>query len=251
KIKGVSGDAWDWLTDKASTISEALSDPLGVLTKLASKAVGLVPGGGMVRELVQKAGTDAAERGGQWRKGQLFNSEVGAGTVPQAGAGSGGWAKASNAAAALGLRMTSATRRGARTAGSGSVSMHALGRARDYAGSASAMRAFFNAMDSAPYPTELLYSPMGARNIHRGGRRYANTGATLRNHYNHVHVAFKDGGIFGKPFLHDRGGWHNPGALSINQTRKPEAVLTHGQWKAVESLVDRSASDGQTPQIVN
>src|SRR5699024_10348226 len=84
KIKGVSGDAWDWLTDKASTISEALSDPLGVLTKLASKAVGLVPGGGMVRELVQKAGTNAAEQGGQWLKDQLFNSEVGAGSVPQA-----------------------------------------------------------------------------------------------------------------------------------------------------------------------
>lgn len=247
KIKGVSGDAWDWLTDKASTVAEALSDPLGVLTKLASKAVGLVPGGGMVRELVQKAGTNAAEQGGQWLKDQLFNSEVGAGSVPQAGAGSGGWGKASNAAAALGLRMTSATRRGARTAGSGSVSMHALGRARDYAGSASAMRAFFNAMDSAPYPTELLYSPMGARNIHRGGRRYANTGATKRNHYDHVHVAFKDGGIM--PELHDKGGVLQPGlSLISNQSRKPEAILSDSQWQTAHAAMSRQA-DSRTTTI--
>src|SRR5699024_7961129 len=72
-----------------------------------------------------------------------------------------------------------------------------------------------------------------------------------RMHYNHVHVGFAKGGILGKPFLHDSGGWHNPGELSINQTRKPEAVLTHGQGEAVESLVDRSASGGQAPQSVN
>ena len=163
-----------------------------------------------------------------------------------------GWARASSAASALGLRLTSSSRPGARTAGNGMVSLHAQGRARDYAGSASAMRSFFNTMDAAPYPTELLYSPMGSRNLHRSGRRYANTGATLRNHYSHVHVGFAKGGILGSaPFLHDRGGWHNPGELSVNQTRKPEAVLTNGQWKAVESLVNSSSSDGRAPQIVN
>src|SRR5699024_2236156 len=132
------------------------------------------------------------------------------------------------------------TRRGARTAGSGSVSMHALGRARDYAGSASAMRAFFNRMDSAPFPTELLYSPMGGRNIHRGGGRYANTGATKRNHYNHVHVAFKKGGVF------DNGGLMEPGSAGINLTRKPEAVLDPRQTKAYQAHADSlTANDGR------
>ena len=133
------------------------------------------------------------------------------------------------------------------------VSLHAQGRARDYAGSASAMRSFFNTMDAAPYPTELLYSPMGSRNLHRSGRRYANTGATLRNHYSHVHVGFAKGGILGSaPFLHDRGGWHNPGELSVNQTRKPEAVLTNSQWRAISDVAERSvSSEANGVQIVN
>lgn len=246
RIKGVGGDAWDWMKDKASTISEALSDPLGILTKLAGKAMDLVPGGGMVRELVQKAGTNAAAQGGQWLKDQLFNSEVGTGAVPSAGAarkGGGSLSLARSIASSFGLTMTSAGRRGARTAGSGSVSMHALGRAMDFSNGSSPtpqMMAFANAMH--PYsPAELLYTPLGSRNIHRGGRQYANTGATRRGHLNHVHVAFANGGVFDKPFLHDSGGWHNPGELSVNQTRKPEAVLTDSQWETQREMMARLA----------
>lgn len=46
------------------------------------------------------------------------------------------------------------------------------------------------------------------------------------------------------PFLHDRGGWHNPGELSVNQTRKPEAVLTGSQWQAVSSLAEQNLAAG-------
>ena len=245
KIKGVSGDAWDWLTDKASTIAEALADPLGVLTKLASKAMDLVPGGGMVRELVQKAGTNAAQQGGQWLKDQLFGSEVSAGMVPSGGVG-GSLGAAEALATSMGLRITSRGRRGARTAQTGMVSLHAMGRALDVAGSPSQMMAYFNAADARWNPLELLHSPAGRRNKHRSGRRYANTGATLRNHYDHVHIGFADGGVFGKPFLHDRGGWHNPGELSVNQTRRPEAVLTDAQWRTMSDLAERSLVAGQT-----
>ena len=245
KIKGVSGDAWDWLTDKASTIAEALADPLGVLTKLASKAMDLVPGGGMVRELVQKAGTNAAQQGGQWLKDRLFGSEVSAGLVPSGGAG-GSLGAAETLATSMGLRVTSRGRRGARTAQSGMVSLHALGRAIDVAGSPSQMMAYFNAADARWNTTELLHSPAGRRNKHRSGRRYPNTGATLRNHYDHVHIGFADGGVFGKPFLHDRGGWHKPGELSVNQTRRPEAVLTDAQWRTMSELAERNLVAGQT-----
>jgi len=73
------------------------------------------------------------------------------------------------------------------------------------------------------------------------------SGATKRGHYNHVHVGFAGGGILGgKPFLHDSGGWHNPGELSINQTRKPEAVLTNGQWQSISKLINDPAGRGQT-----
>ena len=71
------------------------------------------------------------------------------------------------------------------------------------------------------------------------------TGATKRMHYNHVHVGFANGGILGgKPFLHDRGGWHNPGELSVNQTRKPEAVLTNAQWQIMSSLAEQNLATG-------
>ena len=71
------------------------------------------------------------------------------------------------------------------------------------------------------------------------------SGATKRGHYNHVHVGFAEGGIFGKPFLHDRGGWHNPGELSINQTRKPEAVLTNSQWAVMQGLAEQNLLSGR------
>lgn len=241
RIKGIGGDAIDWMADKASAVSEAFNDPFGALTKLATAAVGLIPGGGMVHASTVQVGKNAGEMIGGWLKDQVFSSESGGGSVPQGGAGGSGWAKAANAASQLGLVMTSGSRPGARTAGSGSVSMHALGRARDYAGPASAMSKFFDQMNSAPYPTELLYTPKYGRNIHRGGGRYANTGATARNHWNHVHVAFREGGVFGsQPYLHDEGGWHNPGELSVNQTRKPEAVLTDAQWATMARLSEQN-----------
>ena len=105
------------------------------------------------------------------------------------------------------------------------------------------MMAFFNAMHKFK-PTELLYSPAGARQWRRSGRMADTTGATKRMHYNHVHVGFANGGILGKPFLHDRGGWHNPGELSINQTRKPEAVLTNAQWQMVSRLAEQNLASG-------
>ena len=62
---------------------------------------------------------------------------------------------------------------------------------------------------------------------------------------------YADGGLV-KPFLHDKGGWHNPGALSVNKTRKPEAVLTNAQWRAISEVADRSvSSERDGAQIIN
>src|SRR5699024_6810555 len=54
---------------------------------------------------------------------------------------------------------------------------------------------------------------------------------------------YADGGLV-KPFLHDKCGWHNPGALSVNQTRKPEAVLTNAQCATMNSLAEQNLSGG-------
>ena len=59
---------------------------------------------------------------------------------------------------------------------------------------------------------------------------------------------YADGGLV-KPFLHDSGGWHKPGELSVNQTRKPEAVLTNAQWQIMSSLAERNLAAGGGVQI--
>lgn len=235
--KNLAGDALDKVLDGVDFVAEALKDPSSIFTKVYDAVVGNMPGVGAVMGLAKGAGKDVLD--GVIAK--VMGSLGVGGDVDQPGvAVSGeGWARAANAASALGLTMTSASRPGARTAGSGLVSLHALGRARDYAGSGSAMRAFFNSMDAAPYPTELLYSPMGGRNIHRSGARYANTGATRSNHFNHVHVGFAGGGVLEKPFLYDQGGEIPPGVRMIaNRTSRPEKVLPPGESVALSQIAD-------------
>ena len=59
---------------------------------------------------------------------------------------------------------------------------------------------------------------------------------------------YADGGLV-KPFLHDSGGWHLPGELSVNQTRKPEAVLTNEQWAMVSRLAEQNLAVDRGPSI--
>ena len=227
RITGAAGSAWDWAKDKASTIAEAVADPAGVLTKLAGKAVDLIPGSGMIRELTAQAGKNVAKAIGEWMSGK---------TTPAAGSmGSGGsLAWASQLARKYGLTMTSGYRPGARTS-SGSLSMHGLNRARDYSnsyGPTPEMMQFALAVLRGSSPTELLYTPLGALNVHRGGRQYPNSGAVARLHNNHVHVAYKRGGILGaldgsvggyeKGTLSASPGWHMVGEAG------PELVRFRG-----------------------
>ena len=94
------------------------------------------------------------------------------------------------------------------------------------------MVAFFNAMHPSK-PTELLYSPAGNRQWRRWGAQAQTSGSTYRGHFNHVHVAFKDGGII--PSLYDQGGEIPPGLSVIaNKTRRPEKVLPPRESKWLE-----------------
>lgn len=239
-LKGIGGDAWDWLTDQASTIAEAVTDPFGVLTKLAGKAAELIPGDGLFTEVGKKVTTNAGTMLGDWLKGQLAPVSTDAGPAPAvAGRAGGSLRLAGQLAAANGLSFTSGYRPGARTRRTGSVSYHALGRAHDYAAPMNAdgkrrMMAFFNAMH--PYkPTELLYSPAGNRQWRRWGAQAQTSGSTYRGHLNHVHVAFKDGGII--PSLYDQGGEIPPGLSVIaNKTRRPEKVLPPRESEALTSI---------------
>lgn len=121
-----------------------------------------------------------------------------------------------------GLRVTSTFRAGARTAGTGSVSLHARGLAADFAGPAADMRNFFNYVRDNYRANELIYTPMGGRQLSRGGIPRANfKPATARGHTNHVHVGGYGAG--------DRAGKYIGDAVSS----------AAGIWNPFEGMIDR------------
>lgn len=259
--KDLAGDALDTLLKGWDFATEALSDPGGALAKIVDAVLGKMPGDGAFSDTVKKVPSKIASMIGDALSG-LGDAVGGAPIGPAKGGGS--LSLASQIASGMGLRMTSGYRRGARTAGTGSVSYHSRGRARDYAGPAGTMMRFFNAMH--PYkPTELLYSPAGGRQWRRWGAQQNTSGVTRRNHFNHVHVAFRDGGMFGqrswpaiqgysgggvlpppvKPVVYDEGGWLKPGlSLVHNKSGRPEPVFTGTQGKSIIQMLERGHAPG-------
>ncbi|WP_279063644.1 hypothetical protein [Dermabacter hominis] len=272
-MAGIKGFAGGGILDKAGSIAgdvldggkkflkgawDFVTDPVGAFKGLVGGLIKKIPGAGFFTELAAGVGRKILD--GVVNKVQSVfspagNPDAAPVSVPPGGSRSLGYAQ--KVARGMGLTMTSFRRGGARTAGSGVVSLHALGRAMDFSNGVNtkAEMAFFNAMHPLK-PTELLFSPAGSRQWHRSGRMGDTSGVTKRMHYNHVHVGFAKGGIIPasitggyKPFLHDRGGWHMPGELSINQTRKPEAVLTARQWETVAKSLDHAANSGMTINV--
>lgn len=218
-LKNKTSDAANWIKDKASWVKDVVSDPLGTFTKFATGLLDNVPAAGVMTDLGKAAVKKAAGWIGNFLKGKGEVGGEGSGYSGPLGSG-GSLADASRRARKHGLTMTSGYRPGARTS-SGSLSMHGLGRARDYSnsyGPTPQMMAFAREMLRETRPTELLYTPLGSANLHRGGRQYANTGAVKRLHYNHVHVAFKKGGVldhlgqgYASGTLNATPGWHMVG----------------------------------------
>lgn len=259
KAGQLAGDVLDGGKKLLKGAWDFVSDPVGAFKGLVGGLFKKIPGAGFFKDLALGVGRKILD--GVVNKVQSVfspagNPDAAPVSVPPGASRSLGYAQA--VARRFGLTMTSFRRGGARTAGSGMVSLHALGRAMDFSNSSGPtpqMMGFFNAMHPLK-PTELLYSPAGRRQWRRSGRMADTSGVTKRMHYNHVHVGFAKGGIIPasiiggyKPFLHDQGGWHMPGKLSINQTQKPEAVLTAKQWETVERSLDHATSGGVTVNV--
>lgn len=259
KAGQLAGDVLDGGKKLLKGAWDFVSDPVGAFKGLVGGLFKKIPGAGFFKDLALGVGRKILD-GVVSKVQSVFspagNPDAAPVSMPPGGSRSLGYAQA--VARRFGLTMTSFRRGGARTAGSGVVSLHALGRAMDFSNSSGPtpqMMGFFNAMHPLK-PTELLYSPAGRRQWRRSGRMADTSGVTKRMHYNHVHVGFAKGGIVPasiiggyKPFLHDRGGWHMPGELSINQTRKPEAVLTARQWETVARSLDHATSGGVTVHV--
>lgn len=210
--KDLAGHALDKVLDGIDFVAEAIKDPKGIFAKVFNAVAGEIPGAGFAFDAAKQAGKNLLDGIVEQVTGAFTTPAADGGMAvgePPAGA-SRSLGYAQRVARTFGLTMTSFRRPGARTAGSGVVSLHAQGRAMDFSNSSGPtpqMMAFFDAMHPLR-PTELLYSPAGGRQWRRSGRMSDTTGATKRMHYNHVHVGFRD------------GGWTGPGSKN-----KPAGIV--------------------------
>ncbi|WP_058234115.1 phage tail tape measure protein [Devriesea agamarum] len=246
KVKDIGGDVWDAAKGVWDFVSDAIADPGAALKKVASSLIGSIPGAGMILEIAKAIPMKIASLIGDNLARAAIGSVAALATPPPGGTRSLDYS--TRLATSMGLAVTSGYRPGARTL-SGYRSLHAQNRARDYAGPPALMMKFFNAMWPLK-PTELLYSPAGARQWNSSGRMgVPNNPATVRTHYNHVHVGFARGGII--PKLYDQGGRLGPGThLVTNLTNRPETILPPAESEALMRIADRPAST-QAGLVVN
>lgn len=160
---------------------------------------------------------------------------------PAAGGGGGkaiGWQNqwAAVKGAFPGASLNSSVRPGAKTV-NGGTSYHASGRAIDVTPS---MEIFNWIRQNYPNSRELIYSPAGNRQLQNGQNHF--WGEPVRSqHWNHVHWAMKNGGVF------DNGGWMNPGQAGFNFSGKPEAVLTNEESLGLKKLLAGTGLSGGLP----
>jgi hypothetical protein len=227
------GGVWGWAGDIASHVGKFFSNPAGALGDLLSKPLESVLGrigGGSIGKIAGQLPRKAV--GALIEKAKSLLSTV----LPSGGkAGPAmGWQAQWAAVKGMfpGANLHSAYRPGAVTA-VGTPSFHGKGRAIDVSPS----MAIFNWLAKAfPNSSELIYSPAGGRQLYMG--RQAMFGEPTRSdHYDHIHWAMKNGGVL--PKLYDQGGWLPSGGLGVNQTGKPEAVLTPAESNALKDGLHR------------
>lgn len=244
-VKDKAGAAWDFAGNAANAVSTFMKDPVAGATQIFMKPVeallGAISGGsfGEIIAGVPKTLVKAIVDGATSIFGPAHTDDgsdpASTGTTSPGSAGMG-WQAMSAALRALvpGARITSGNRPGAKVAGTNIPSMHGLGRAIDIAPS----MATFNALLSAfPNATELLFSPAGGRQRQRGrGGSFAGdtSGVTKQMHYNHIHWAMKNGGVWPGAKVYDDGGWLPPGGVAVNMSQRPEPIFSAEQWESID-----------------
>ena len=232
---GVIGDIGDWISGAASSATDAIAgftggavdflrDPAAGLRELVEAIFSAVPGGQTdLMQSIKGVPLYAVDAIGALLGGKTKAEPIvgGAMTYP--------WLISTILGAFPGARISSSYRPGAITA-TGGASYHGIGRAIDVVPPTMAL---FNWIkQNYPRSTELLYSPAGARQILRQGREGDTSGVTRAMHFNHLHWAYKDGGVV--PNLYDNGGYIPPGlSVVANKTGKPERILTDSQWESL------------------
>lgn len=173
-----------------------IANPKAALAKVANAAIGRIPGGGALREILVGMGRKAVGWVTTWLEQSLGGGAGGIGS----GSPVGGWRGMQRLIAAQfpGLGLISGFRPGSRTL-SGRLSYHARGRAVDYPPSR-ALAAWWRARFGAR--TKELISPFQELNL-LNGRPHRYTGAVWNQHNfaggnAHVHIAAALGGLIGR-----------------------------------------------------
>lgn len=214
------GGIWGWAGDIAANVGKFFSNPGGALGDLLSKPLESVLGrigGGSIGKIAAQLPRQAVGALIEKAKSLLSTVLPGGGKAGPAMGWKAQWAAVKGMFPNAALH--SAYRPGAVTA-VGTPSFHGKGRAIDITPS----MAIFNWLARAfPNSSELIYSPAGGRQLYMG-RQTLFGEPTRGDHFDHIHWAMKNGGVL--PKLYDQGGWLPSGGIGVNQTGKPEAVLT-------------------------
>lgn len=217
----IAGDVWDTIGRAASMAWEFLTNPGQAIQKhVVDGIIGPMMSGQNLfgRTVGGLAGNTLKAMAGLFPSASSVNSGKGMGWEAM-------WRIVQSAIP--GVVKTSDARPGAVTA-NGGQSYHALGRAIDLI---PASMATFNAVAKLfPNASELIYSPAGKRQLLNGQPFDGWSDAVRAQHYNHVHLAMKNGGVV--PKLYDQGGWIPQGGMALNLSGRPEAVLDPDQSAA-------------------
>lgn len=214
KVGGIAIDAAKFIANPASILKKFLNGMSGSLWGKVTKGALTEAIGGLASKV-----KDSFTGGGGGAIGNGKPGQPGAGWKWQ-------WAQIHKAFPKAVL--TSAYRPGAKTAGYGNTSYHALGRAVDIGGSPKLMNdVFWWLVNNYGRSHEIIHTPAnGGKSIYNGQWAYPNA-VTRANHYNHTHWGFNQGGVVPSDVpVFDRGGTLAPGYnLVNNKTGGPEPLV--------------------------
>lgn len=263
-IAGAAKDVFSSTKDKlegvASSVGDAISDPVGAVKKLGSGLLNLIPGRDTFPGAAMFGAMTSAMSGIVGKVKEMFTFDLGGGGFGR----SGNWPRAvmgrvsPNTAAAVNFVRSTFGIKSIGTLGSRpNKSDHPMGKALDAmipgwsggAGIALGNRvAQYFLSNPGRFGTKyIIWRKM--INSGSGWRGYRHpTGASnpTLDHMDHVHVSFLNkGGVLGggraagsvRPKLFDGGGMLERGDLALHVARRPDRVLTERQWSAVEKYL--------------
>ncbi|MGX9348161.1 phage tail tape measure protein [Microbacterium sp. KNMS] len=240
-VFGAIGDfgagIWDTITSAASLAGDFLTDPAGAIQKHVID--------GILRPLLGEGGNVFQRAVGElpiMLVESMVSMFTGGGRAGTGTAGMGWeamWAMVQ--AADPGIVMTSNYRPGSRTV-NGGQSYHALGRAIDLI--PATMETFNKVAALFPNASELIYTPAGSRQLLNGQPFAGWSPAVQAQHYNHIHLAMSDGGVF--PMLANGGPVKKGKGYVVGDAGVPEFFVPGADgyvYPQVPVFTGQSASD--------